>query len=162
MADYPATRAAALALGEEQRLIRQGYDFLDEKRMLLAGEIMRQLDEWRGLRDAYGEANERAREALGAAIDHAGRVEIRLAPYLALEAVFGEILRMADAGFGISEGFGDFGGIVADRRHDSEAGDNDTSHGFRPYLCSNSGGSDAEAAQAALSLERPTRRSVAW
>ena len=80
MADYPATRAAALALGEEQRLIRQGYDFLDEKRMLLAGEIMRQLDEWRGLRDAYSEANERAREALGAAITDHGLEGLQVHP----------------------------------------------------------------------------------
>jgi V/A-type H+-transporting ATPase subunit D len=37
------TRSAALELADEHRLMRQGYEFLDEKRMLLATEILRQL-----------------------------------------------------------------------------------------------------------------------
>ncbi|MCG6857648.1 MAG: V-type ATP synthase subunit D [Salaquimonas sp.] len=80
MADYPATRATAIALGEEERLIRQGYDFLDEKRMLLAGEIMRQLDDWKRLREAYGAAMASAREALGAAIIDHGLEELQVHP----------------------------------------------------------------------------------
>lgn len=72
MTEYQATRATALALGEEQKLIRQGYDFLDEKRMLLAGEIMHQLQGWKDLRKDYAEAMIKAREALGAAISEHG------------------------------------------------------------------------------------------
>ena len=47
-------------------------------------------------------------------IDHAGRVELRLAPDLALEAVFGEILGFRDTRPGMPEGIGDLGCIVAD------------------------------------------------
>jgi V/A-type H+-transporting ATPase subunit D len=71
MVDYPATRAAAMALGDEERLVQQGYDFLDEKRMLLAAEIMRQLNEWKKLQAARREATAGAREALDLAlVDH--------------------------------------------------------------------------------------------
>ena len=71
MVDYPATRAAAMALADEERLVQQGYDFLDEKRMLLAAEIMRQLDEWKKLQAAYHDAAAQAREALDTAlVDH--------------------------------------------------------------------------------------------
>lgn len=71
MVDYPATRAAAMALADEERLVQQGYDFLDEKRMLLAAEIMRQLDAWKELQAACHDAATHAREALDAAlVDH--------------------------------------------------------------------------------------------
>jgi V/A-type H+-transporting ATPase subunit D len=71
MVDYPATRAAAMALADEERLVQQGYDFLDEKRMLLAAEIMRQLDGWKKLQAAYHDAAPHARETLDAAfVDH--------------------------------------------------------------------------------------------
>lgn len=71
MVDYPATRAAAMALADEERLVRQGYDFLDEKRMLLAAEIMRQLDRWKKLQAACGKAAAQAAEALDKAlVDH--------------------------------------------------------------------------------------------
>ncbi|MCB1464575.1 MAG: V-type ATP synthase subunit D [Nitratireductor sp.] len=79
MTEYQATRATALALGEEQKLIRQGYDFLDEKRMLLAGEIMRQLEQWKGLREDYAEAMIKARETLGAAIAEHGLEDLQVA-----------------------------------------------------------------------------------
>ena len=37
-----ATRVAFLELKDERRLIQEGYELLDEKRVLLATEIMRQ------------------------------------------------------------------------------------------------------------------------
>jgi V/A-type H+-transporting ATPase subunit D len=43
MADTAATRSAALALADERTLMRQGHQFLDEKRMLLAAELLRGL-----------------------------------------------------------------------------------------------------------------------
>ena len=36
-------RSTALELREERYLVREGYEFLDEKRMLLAAEILRGL-----------------------------------------------------------------------------------------------------------------------
>lgn len=43
MAETAATRSAALALADERALMRQGYRFLDEKRVLLAAELLRRL-----------------------------------------------------------------------------------------------------------------------
>jgi V/A-type H+-transporting ATPase subunit D len=43
MAETLTTRSAALALADERALMRQGYQFLDEKRMLLAAEMLRAL-----------------------------------------------------------------------------------------------------------------------
>jgi V/A-type H+-transporting ATPase subunit D len=67
-----ATRVAFLEMQDERRLVREGYELLDEKRMLLATEIMRQLR-------AHAEQQQRlhaltleAREALTGAVDACG------------------------------------------------------------------------------------------
>ena len=44
-----ATRVAFLELKDERRLIQEGYELLDEKRVLLATEIMRQLRHYAAL-----------------------------------------------------------------------------------------------------------------
>ncbi|MBI3154707.1 MAG: V-type ATP synthase subunit D [Burkholderiales bacterium] len=49
MAETAATRSAALALAGERALMRQGHQFLDEKRMLLAGALLRALREHEAL-----------------------------------------------------------------------------------------------------------------
>ena len=43
MREVTPTRSTALDLADELRLMRQGYEFLDEKRMLLATEMLRQM-----------------------------------------------------------------------------------------------------------------------
>jgi V/A-type H+-transporting ATPase subunit D len=47
MTEVAATKSAALALADERALMRQGYRFLDEKRMLLAAEMLRALERHR-------------------------------------------------------------------------------------------------------------------
>ena len=42
-----ASRSALLEIKDELRLVRDGYEFLDEKRILLAAEMLRQRDEYR-------------------------------------------------------------------------------------------------------------------
>ncbi len=37
------TRAAVLQMQDEQKVVREAYIFLDEKRLLLASELLRQL-----------------------------------------------------------------------------------------------------------------------
>ena len=63
------TRSTAMALREERAMVRHGYQFLDEKRMLLAAEIMRALAEYQTLfaahRDAFARAVEALRDAAG-------------------------------------------------------------------------------------------------
>jgi V/A-type H+/Na+-transporting ATPase subunit D len=61
------TRSAALALADERALMRQGYRFLDEKRMLFAAEMLRRLAE-------YGQLEAQLHEAL-----HAAQAALRLA-----------------------------------------------------------------------------------
>ena len=43
MREVTPTRSTAIELADERKLMRQGYEFLDEKRMLLATEMLRQL-----------------------------------------------------------------------------------------------------------------------
>ncbi|MCB1433824.1 MAG: V-type ATP synthase subunit D [Alphaproteobacteria bacterium] len=80
MADYPVTRAAAMELSDEQQLIRQGYDFLDEKRILLASETMRQLTAWKTLKATYEDAMAKARAALARALMQHGLEELQVHP----------------------------------------------------------------------------------
>ena len=85
MADHPMTRAAAMAMADEQRLIRQGYDFLDEKRMLLATETMKQLTTWTKLRAEYTAAMALARAALARALMQHGLEGLQVHPRREIE-----------------------------------------------------------------------------
>lgn len=67
-----ATRIAFLELGDERRMVREGHVLLDEKRMLLAAEILAGLGRYRGLRRAWLETLADAREALIAAVRRHG------------------------------------------------------------------------------------------
>jgi V/A-type H+-transporting ATPase subunit D len=62
------TRAAVLALREERVVVGEAYDFLDEKRLLLAAEILRQLELYQRLMDELQavalQAGQRLAEAL--------------------------------------------------------------------------------------------------
>ncbi len=44
MREVTPTRSTAIELADERKLMRQGYEFLDEKRMLLAAEMLSQLE----------------------------------------------------------------------------------------------------------------------
>lgn len=43
------TRAALLALKDERTVVTEAYNFLDEKRLLLASELLHQLDRYQQL-----------------------------------------------------------------------------------------------------------------
>jgi len=62
------TRSAFLELRDERDLIREGYEFLDEKRMIVAQEMLRQLAAWERLREEYLELHAQAGSALAAAV----------------------------------------------------------------------------------------------
>ena len=66
------TRSTAVALRDEHRLIREGYEFLDEKRMLLAAEVLRQLEVYRETRARYRNLHADGREALMLALEYHG------------------------------------------------------------------------------------------
>ena len=63
----PATRSGWPELRGERDLMREGYDFLDEKRMILAAEMQRQLRAWREARDVWDRQQRLARDALALA-----------------------------------------------------------------------------------------------
>lgn len=72
MAETVATRSAALALVDERALMRQGYQFLDEKRMLLAAEMLRALAQHEALNAQLAQALDAARAALRRALQRHG------------------------------------------------------------------------------------------
>ncbi len=66
--EIPTTRIALLELKEEQQLVKEGYSLLDEKRILLAAEIRRELERLRVRRAQMAAAEEAARAAVVAAL----------------------------------------------------------------------------------------------
>lgn len=78
MRDVIATKSTSLALAEERKLMRQGYEFLDEKRVLLASELLRQLTLYKDCATAMEAAHRAAGAALAAAIERHGLDELQL------------------------------------------------------------------------------------
>ena len=70
--DLTATRITFLELSEERRMVREGHTLLDEKRMLLAAEILGGLRRYRELRQRWLESLAAARAALAAAVRRHG------------------------------------------------------------------------------------------
>lgn len=70
--ELATTRVALLELKDEQRLVREGYQLLDEKRILLAGEIRRELGRLRLRGTQMRAAEEAARAAVIAALTRHG------------------------------------------------------------------------------------------
>ncbi len=81
-----ASRSAFLDLQDEQRLVNDGYEFLDEKRILLAAELLRQRSAWRDARAAFMELWQRAAKALPAAAADQGLEGLLVHPRHSLEA----------------------------------------------------------------------------
>lgn len=80
MRDVTPTRSTAIELADEHKLMRQGYDFLDEKRMLLATEMLRQLRIYQERRDALVAVNQRAARALAEAVERHGLDQLQFYP----------------------------------------------------------------------------------
>ena len=70
--DVIATRVAWLELSDERRQVREGYELLDEKRMLLAGEIMRELAAYAELAARRGRQQAEAQAATAGALAACG------------------------------------------------------------------------------------------
>jgi V/A-type H+-transporting ATPase subunit D len=79
-----ATRVAFLELKDERRLVQEGYELLDEKRVLLATEIMRQLRHYASLQEELAELRDTALAALEAAVSMHGLDELTVEPKLNL------------------------------------------------------------------------------
>jgi V/A-type H+-transporting ATPase subunit D len=81
-----ASRSAFLDLRDEQRLVNDGYEFLDEKRILLAAELLRQRDAWREANAAFVLRWREAVKALPAAAADQGLEGLLMHPRYTLEA----------------------------------------------------------------------------
>lgn len=85
MADTAATRSAALALADERSLMRQGHQFLDEKRMLLAAELLRGLRAHQAQEAALLAGLQAAAAALRAALQRHGLQGLQAYPAALLD-----------------------------------------------------------------------------
>lgn len=80
MSETTPTRAAVLELKDEQRAMHEGYVFLDEKCLLLAGEMLRQLAHHAELERRLQAAHEAALSALQAALSRHGLEGLQVQP----------------------------------------------------------------------------------
>ena len=81
------TRAAVLELRQEQNVVSEAYDFLDEKRLLLAAELLRQLDAYQRLQAKFDLLAGQARRCLIAAVERHGLQGLSVYPATLLEGV---------------------------------------------------------------------------
>jgi V/A-type H+/Na+-transporting ATPase subunit D len=77
-----ATRIAQLELKDEQRLVKEGYELLDEKRIRLVAEIRAQLVRLRRWQAEVRKVQEAARDALIAALSRHGLDALSVYPAL--------------------------------------------------------------------------------
>lgn len=75
-----ATPSVLMALREERQVVRDGYRFLDEKRLLLAAEILRQLDDYERRHRDYLGLHAQAEQALAAASAELGLEGLQVYP----------------------------------------------------------------------------------
>ena len=64
MSDANPTRSAVIEMKDERRAMHEGYVFLDEKCLLLAGEILRELEQHGRLQRGFLRLNDAAVAAL--------------------------------------------------------------------------------------------------
>jgi V/A-type H+-transporting ATPase subunit D len=85
LAGLSATRSTFLELEDERRFLNEGYEFLDEKRMLLAAELLRQLDHYERTYAKYRRFNEQAMQRLKKATFRHGLEGLSVYPPLLIQ-----------------------------------------------------------------------------
>jgi V/A-type H+-transporting ATPase subunit D len=80
MNDLTPTRSLLIALADERRTMREGYAFLDEKCLLLAGEMLRQVRAQQALSRQLEALTNAAHEALSAALGRHGLHGLQVYP----------------------------------------------------------------------------------
>jgi len=82
MSEASITRAAVLEMKDEQRAMHEGYVFLDEKCLLLGGEILRELARYAEVDRTLVDAQQAATKALQAAVARHGLEDLQVYPPL--------------------------------------------------------------------------------
>lgn len=85
MAEFAPTPSVLMELREERSVIKEGYHFLDEKRLLLAAEILRQLAGYEKLEREFSARQENAVTALVAAMERHGLEGLQVFPPAAMD-----------------------------------------------------------------------------
>ncbi|MEE4637132.1 MAG: V-type ATP synthase subunit D [Wenzhouxiangella sp.] len=80
------TRSAFLELQDERQVVREGFEFLDEKRVILAQEMLRRLEAFQGDRDRYQALHAEAVVAMARALGRHGLDGLEVHPPWALKA----------------------------------------------------------------------------
>jgi V/A-type H+/Na+-transporting ATPase subunit D len=80
MSDASATRSVVIELKDERRAMHEGYVFLDEKCLLLAGEILRELARYGQLQREFLKLHEDALAALRLAVMRHGLQGLQIYP----------------------------------------------------------------------------------
>lgn len=97
------TQSMLLELAEEHRFVREGHDFLDQKRILLAGEILRRLSRYEALARDLDSALDAARAALARALARHGMSELGAYPAAEPDASAVQITSEAFLGIALFE-----------------------------------------------------------
>lgn len=87
MREAATTRNAALELVRERDLMREGYEFLDQQRILLATEMLRQLEVYQQLFERLEAQQSVAKGALKAAVERHGLDNLQIYPAPAAPSV---------------------------------------------------------------------------
>jgi V/A-type H+-transporting ATPase subunit D len=80
MSEVSPTRSAVIEMKDERRAMHEGYVFLDEKCLLLAGEILRELEHYGRLQREFLRLHEAALAALQAAVARHGLQGLQVHP----------------------------------------------------------------------------------
>ena len=87
MSDITPTRSVVIALAEERRAMQEGYVFLDEKCLLLAGAMMRELRLFDAAIITLRILQAQAQRAIAAAVRHHGLHGLQVYPALPQDAI---------------------------------------------------------------------------
>jgi len=87
MREAATTRNAALELVSERELMREGYEFLDQQRILLATEALRQLEVYQQLFERFEAQRRVAAGALEAAVERHGLDNLQIYPARAASSI---------------------------------------------------------------------------
>ncbi len=113
MSDATPTRSVVLEMKDERRAMHEGYVFLDEKCLLLAAEILRELQHYGALRQDFIARHSAATAALEAAIARHGLHGLQVYPASDLSGAKLRDTRRAVMGVRMQEVVLDIGTLAA-------------------------------------------------
>jgi V/A-type H+/Na+-transporting ATPase subunit D len=87
MSELTATRSVAIALGEERQAMHEGYVFLDEKCLLLAGAMLLELRRFEAAKGRLRALQSQAAAALAAALGRHGLQGLQCYPAMPAGAI---------------------------------------------------------------------------